>query len=241
MGSLTEKYQQLRNGTEEKQRIEQEMQKLEAYYGDIIARTKFLNNKFEIDHSDHGISFERYHKYKNTYNYSCTLLPKLDPQRQALLQEAAKLVREDKWTSWKVPGKNDVTILDRRSYHVGTGSMDIYYELEPYIKTKWADGSIHACGHKKHFERKCSILEGPLDGFRKIRAQNDAYREMMEYSSLILDAAAGASSYVELEHSYRSIVLFRDGDVLDQGQYIEKMSIKELEDFLAEAVNRINK
>lgn len=240
MGSLTEKYQQLRNGTEEKQRIEQEMQKLEAYYGDIIARTKFLNNKFEIDHSDHGISFERYHKYKNTYNYSCTLLPKFDPQRQALLQEAAKLVREDKWTSWKVPGKNDVTILDRRSYHVGTGSMDIYYELEPYIKTKWADGSIHACGHKKLFERKCSILEGPLDGFRKIRAQNDAYREMMEYSSLILDAAAGASSYVELEHSYRSIVLFRDGDVLDQGQYIEKMSIKELEDFLAEALDRVN-
>lgn len=46
MGSLTEKYQQLRNGTEEKQRIEQEMQKLEAYYGDIIARTKFLNKKF---------------------------------------------------------------------------------------------------------------------------------------------------------------------------------------------------
>ena len=240
MGSLTEKYQQLRNGTEGKQRIEQEMQKLEAYYGDIIARTKFLNNKFEIDYSDHGISFERYHKYKNTYNYSCTLLPKLDPQRQALLQEAAKLVREDKWTSWKVPGKNDVTILDRRSYHVGTGSMDIYYELEPYIKTKWADGSIHACGHKKLFERKCSILEGPLDGFRKIRAQNDAYREMMEYSSLILDAAAGASSYVELEHSYRSIVLFRDGDVLDQGQYIEKMSIKELEDFLAEALDRVN-
>ena len=240
MGSLTEKYQQLRNGTEEKQRIEQEMQKLEAYYGDIIARTKFLNNKFEIDHSDHGISFERYHKYKNTYNYSCTLLPKLDPQRQALLQEAAKLVREDKWTSWKVPGKNDVTILDRRSYHVGTGSMDIYYELEPYIKTKWADGSIHACGHKKLFERKCSILEGPLDGFRKIRAQNDAYREMMEYSSLILDAAVGASSYVELEHSNRSIVLFRDGDVLDRGQYIEKMSIKELEDFLAEALDRVN-
>ena len=97
MGSLTEKYQQLRNGTEEKQRIEQEMQKLEAYYGDIIARTKFLDNKFEIDHSDHGISFERYDKYKNTYNYSRTLLPKLDPQRQALLQEAAKLVREDKW------------------------------------------------------------------------------------------------------------------------------------------------
>lgn len=236
MGSLTEKYQQLRNGTEEKQRIEQEMQKLEAYYGDIIARTKFLNNKFKIDHSDHGISFERYNKYKNTYNYSCTLLPKLDPQRQALLQEAAKLVREDKWTSWKVPGKNDVTILDRRSYHVGTGSMDIYYELEPYIKTKWADGSIHACGHKKLFERKCSILEGPLDGFRKIRAQNDAYREMMEYSRLISNAAVGASSYVELEH----IVLFRDGDVLDRGQYIEKMSIKELEDFLAEALDRVN-
>ena len=241
MGSLTEKYQQLRNGTEEKQRIEQEMQKLEAYYGDIIARTKFLNNKFEIDHSDHGISFENYKKYKNTSIYTRTLLPKLDPQRQALFQGAAKLIREDKWISWRVPGKNDATILDRCSCHLGTGSMDIYYELEPYIKTKWADGSIHACGHKKLFERKCSILEGPLDGFRKIRAQNDAYREMMEYSSLILDAAAGASSYVELEHSYRSIVLFRDGDVLDQGQYIEKMSIKELEDFLAEAVNRINK
>ena len=79
-----------------------------------------------------------------------------------------------------------------------------------------------------------------MDGFRKIRAQNDAYREMMEYSSLILDAAVGASSYVELEHSNRSIVLFRDGDVLDQGQYIEKMSIKELEDFLAEALDRVN-
>ena len=240
MGSLTEKYQQLRNGTEEKQRIEQEMQKQEAYYGNIIDRTKFLDNKFEIDYSDHGISFENYKKYKNTSIYTRTLLPKLDPQRQALFQEAAKLIREDKWISWRVPGKNDATILDRRSCHLGTGSMDIYYELEPYIKTKWADGSIHACGHKKLFERKCSILEGPLDGFRKIRAQNDAYREMMEYSSLILDAAAGASSYVELEHSYRSIVLFRDGDVLDQGQYIEKMSIKELEDFLAEALDRVN-
>ena len=45
---------------------------------------------------------------------------------------------------------------------------------------------------------------------------------------------------MELEHSNRSIVLFRDGDVLDQGQYIEKMSIKELEDFLAEALDRVN-
>ncbi|MGN0449247.1 MAG: hypothetical protein ACI4G0_02640 [Ruminococcus sp.] len=237
MGSLTEKYQQLRNGTEEKQRIEQEMQKLEAYYGDIIARTKFLDNKFEIDHSDHGISFERYDKYKNTYNYSRTLLPKLDPQRQALLQEAAKLVREDKWTSWKVPGKNDVTILDRRSYHVGTGDMDIYYRLEPYIKTKWADGSIHACGHKKLFEGKCSILEGPLDGFRKIRAQNDAYREMMEYSSLILDAAAGDTRFVRLSHSF---VLFIDGTAFYMGDYLEKATINELEDYVAKALDRVN-
>ena len=170
MGSLTDKYQQLRKETEEKQRIEQEMQKQEAYYGNIIDRTKFLDNKFEIDYSDHGISFENYKKYKNTSIYTRTLLPKLDPQRQALFQEAAKLIREDKWISWRVPGKNDATILDRRSCHLGTGSMDIYYELEPYIKTKWADGSIHVCGHKKRFERKCRVLDGPLDGIRKIRA-----------------------------------------------------------------------
>ena len=130
MGSLTEKYQQLRNGTEEKQRIEQEMQKLEAYYGDIIARTKFLNNKFEIDHSDHGISFENYKKYKNTSIYTRTLLPKLDPQRQALFQEAAKLIREDKWISWRVPGKNDATILDRRSCHLGTAKSDVLTQSE---------------------------------------------------------------------------------------------------------------
>ena len=36
MGSLTDKYQQLRKETEEKQQIEQEMQKQEAYYGNII-------------------------------------------------------------------------------------------------------------------------------------------------------------------------------------------------------------
>lgn len=72
-------------------------------------------------------------------------------------------------------------------------------------------------------------------------AQKAAYREMQEYFRLISNAAVGASSYVELKHSNRSIVLFRDGDVLDRRQYIEKMSIKELEDFLAEAVNRINK
>lgn len=42
MGSLTDKYQQLRKETEEKQRIEQEMQKQEAYYGNIINRTKFV-------------------------------------------------------------------------------------------------------------------------------------------------------------------------------------------------------
>lgn len=237
MGSLTEKYQQLRNGTEEKQRIEQEMQKLEAYYGDIIARTKFLDNKFEIDHSDHGISYERYKKYKNTYNYSRTLLPKLDPQKQALLQEAAKLVREDKWTSWKVPGKNDATILDRRSYHVGTGHMDIYYELEPYIKTKWADGSIHVCGHKNFFERKCSILDGPLDGFRKIRAQNEVYQEMLEYASLISDAATGDTRFVRLSHSF---VLFIDGTAFYMGDYLEKAPLNKLEDFVAKALDRVN-
>lgn len=238
MGSLTEKYQQLRNGTEEKQRIEQEMQKQEAYYGNIINRTKFLNNKFEIDHSDHGISFERYNKYKNTYNYSCTLLPKLDPQRQALFQEAAKLIREDKWISWKMPGKKDTSVI-KHCYSLG--EHEIYYELGSYIKTKWADGSIHVGGHKRYFRRKYEVLGGLMDDIRKMVAQKAAYREMQEYFRLISNAAVGASSYVELEHSNRSIVLFRDGDVLDRGQYIEKMSIKELEDFLAEAVNRINK
>ena len=136
-----------------------------------------------------------------------------------------------------MPGKNDVTILDRRSYHVGTGDMDIYYRLEPYIKTKWADGSIHACGHKKLFERKCSILEGPLDGFRKIRAQNDAYREMMEYSSLILDAAAGDTRFVRLSHSF---VLFIDGTAFYMGDYLEKATINELEDYVAKALDRVN-
>ena len=237
MGSLTEKYQQLRNGTEEKQRIEQEMQKQEAYYGNIIDRTKFLDNKFEIDYSDHGISFENYKKYKNTSIYTRTLLPKLDPQRQALFQEAAKLIREDKWISWRVPGKNDATILDRRSCHLGTGSMDIYYELEPYIKTKWADGSIHVCGHKKRFERKCHVLDVPLDGIRKIRAQNEAYREMLEYSSLIRDAAAGDTCYVRLAHSF---VLFRDGAAFYMGQYLEKATINELEDYVAKALDRVN-
>ena len=85
------------------------------------------------------------------------------------------------------------------------------------------------------------MRDGLMDDIRKMVAQKAAYREMQEYFRLISNAAVGASSYVELKHSNRSIVLFRDGDVLDRGQYIEKMSIKELEDFLAEAVNRINK
>ena len=195
MGSLTDKYQQLRKETEEKQQIEQEMQKQEAYYGNIINRTKFVCK----EHWKTNV----YEDISNASVYKSTLLSKFDPQRQALFQEATKL-----------------------------GS---------YIKTKWADGSIHVGGHKRYFSRKYEVLGGLMDDIRKMVAQKAAYREMQEYFRLISNAAVGASSYVELKHSNRSIVLFRDGDVLDRGQYIEKMSIKELEDFLAEAVNRINK
>ena len=230
MGSLTDKYQQLRKETEEKQRIEQEMQKQEAYYGNIINRTKFVCKE--------DWKTNVYEDISNASVYKSTLLSKFDPQRQALFQEAAKLIREDKWISWKMPGKKDTSVI-KHCYSLG--EHEIYYELGSYIKTKWADGSIHVGGHKRYFSRKYEVLGGLMDDIRKMVAQKAAYREMQEYFRLISNAAVGASSYVELEHSNRSIVLFRDGDVVDRGQYIEKMSIKELEDFLAEAVNRINK
>ena len=136
-----------------------------------------------------------------------------------------------------MPGKKDTSVI-KHCYSLG--EHEIYYELGSYIKTKWADGSIHVGGHKRYFSRKYEVLGGLMDDIRKMVAQKAAYREMQEYFRLISNAAVGASSYVELEHSNRSIVLFRDGDVLDQGQYIEKMSIKELEDFLAEALDRVN-
>ena len=87
MGSLTDKYQQLRKETEEKQRIEQEMQKQEAYYGNIINRTKFVCK----EHWKTNV----YEDISNASVYKSTLLSKFDPQRQALFQEAAKLIRED--------------------------------------------------------------------------------------------------------------------------------------------------
>ena len=110
MGSLTEKYQQLRNGTEEKQRIEQEMQKQEAYYGNIIDRTKFVCK----EHWKTNV----YEDISNASVYKSTLLSKFDPQRQALFQEAAKLIREDKWISWKMPGKKDTSVI-KHCYSLG--------------------------------------------------------------------------------------------------------------------------
>lgn len=152
--------------------------------------------------------------------YKSTLLSKFDPQRQALFQEAAKLIREDKWISWKMPGKKDTSVI-KHCYSLG--EHEIYYELGSYIKTKWADGSIHVGGHKRYFSRKYEVLGGLMDDIRKMVAQKAAYREMQEYFRLISNAAVGASSYVELKHSNRSIVLFRDGDVLYRGQYIENV------------------
>ena len=73
-----------------------------------------------------------YEDISNASVYKSTLLSKFDPQRQALFQEAAKLIREDKWISWKMPGKKDTSVT-KHCYSLG--EHEIYYELGSYIKT----------------------------------------------------------------------------------------------------------
>lgn len=164
---------------------------------------------------------------------------KLDSQQQALFDEAVNLIREDKWQTWKVPEKSEGEI--RKLSYTGNGNRLISYNLGEYIKTKWADGSIHACGHKKFFERYYSEYNGFLDFFRRNGAKNAAYNEMQDYVRMIRNAAVGSSSYVRLSYNCKNAILFKDGDVYGIDGHVEKMSGLELENWLVLAVNNVNK
>lgn len=229
MGNFTDKYQQVKKEMEDKQRLEEENQKLEAYCTSVVNQTKFLRKQ------DEGNSYE---KTSNRHFYNSTLITKLDPQKQALFDEAAKLIREDKWKTWEIPEKSDNNTAGFR--HLGIGGHTITYCLGSYIKTKWADGSIHACGHKLMFEKKYHTRANLLDFVRQRKAINAAYNEMQDYVKMIRNASVGDSRYVVLNYNTLQVILFKDGDVFDSLKRIEKMTMSDFEDWLAVAVNQIN-
>lgn len=153
--------------------------------------------------------------------YQDTLPVELNPQKQALFCEAAKLVQEDKWNSF-VDGTDrkpldlysfdELTVFDADGLPISnTKKPDYGYGVHCTVKNYirhhlgkfyWADGSVHCTYYNVEIETKYLRKEGLIGTIRTNKRREKAVKackdKMREAMDIIKGALHGEQKFVYL-------------------------------------------